>query len=62
MTGTPPSRWTDTITRAAWTMLLVAGVAFIATKVLLPIVPLLVVALCLVGVLALVLRRGQGGW
>jgi hypothetical protein len=43
----------NTVTRAAWTLLLVAGVAFVVWRLLVPLLPALVIGLALVGILRL---------
>jgi hypothetical protein len=57
MSGYEPTHWTNTVTKAAWTLLLVAAASFVAWRVLEALLPALLVVLVVLGIYRLVLRR-----
>jgi hypothetical protein len=57
MSGSPPTNWTNDVAKAAWTLLLVAGVAYIAWRLLHELLPALLVLLAVLGVYRLLVRH-----
>jgi hypothetical protein len=55
--NSPQTNWTSPVVKAAWTLLLVAIVAFIAWHFLQALLPALVVLLAVLGVYRMLLRR-----
>jgi hypothetical protein len=49
----PPSNWTNTVIKAAWSLVFVAVAAYIVWWLLEPLLPLLVILLVLIGILRL---------
>ena len=57
MNAPPPSNWTSTVVKAAWSLLFVAVAAYIVWQLLEPLIPVLFVLLVLIGILRLAM-----GW
>jgi hypothetical protein len=53
VSGAPSSNWTNTVIKAAWTLLFVAGVAFVVWQLLEPLLPILLVLVALIAILRL---------
>ena len=57
MSGAPTPNWTNIVTKAAFTLLLVAVVAYVVQLLLLPLAGAIVILLALIGIYRLAL-----GW
>jgi hypothetical protein len=56
MNSEPPASWTNTVSKAAWTLLLVAVAAFVAWQLLQHFIVALVVVAALLGIYRFMLR------
>jgi len=58
-----PSRWTNAVSKATWTLLAAAAAVFIAWQLFRRVWPFLLIVAALLGVYRMVLSgRGRRGW